>query len=29
LTRVLVHDDGNTENLIRPISDHLWSALES
>ncbi len=27
--RVLVHDDGNTENLVRPISDHLWSALEN
>jgi hydrogenase maturation factor len=28
-SRVFVHDDGNTENLVRPISDHLWSALES
>jgi hydrogenase maturation factor len=27
--RVLVHDNGSVEKLIRPISDHLWSALES
>jgi hydrogenase expression/formation protein HypE len=28
LNRILVRDDGVEENLVRPICDHLWSALE-
>jgi hydrogenase maturation factor len=27
LNRVLIHDDGHIENLVRPVSDHLWAAL--
>jgi hydrogenase maturation factor len=26
--RTLVHEDGSSENLVRPLSDHLWLALE-
>jgi len=26
--RLLVRADGSLENLVRPLSDHLWSALE-
>lgn len=26
--RVLIDEDGSKTNLVRPISDHLWSALE-
>jgi hydrogenase expression/formation protein HypE len=26
--RALVHKDGSSENLVRPMSDHLWLALE-
>jgi hydrogenase maturation factor len=26
--RALVHRDGSSENLVRPVSDHLWLALE-
>ena len=29
LNRVLVRDDGVIESLVRPICDHLWSALEN
>ena len=29
LNRVLVSGDGTVENLVRPVCDHLWSALES
>lgn len=29
LNRVLVRSDGTVENLVRPVCDHLWSALES
>jgi hydrogenase maturation factor len=29
LNRVLVHDNGLEENLVRPVSDHLWTALKS
>jgi len=27
--RLLVNADGSLENLVRPLSDHLWTALES
>jgi hydrogenase expression/formation protein HypE len=26
--RILIDEDGSKTNLVRPISDHLWSALE-
>jgi hydrogenase expression/formation protein HypE len=26
--RVMTYKDGRTENLVRPVSDHLWKALE-
>jgi len=26
--RVLINEDGSKTNLVRPLSDHLWSALE-
>ena len=26
--RVLINGDGGAEKLVRPVSDHLWSALE-
>jgi len=26
--RIIIQEDGSSENLVRPVSDHLWSALE-
>jgi hydrogenase maturation factor len=26
--RIIIQEDGRSENLVRPVSDHLWSALE-
>jgi hydrogenase maturation factor len=27
--RTIIRKDGSTENLVRPLSDHLWRALEN
>jgi hydrogenase expression/formation protein HypE len=27
--RVMIHKDGSLEDLVRPVSDHLWLALEN
>jgi len=27
--RILINSDGSSKNLVRPVSDHLWSALEN